>query len=227
MSTAAADRAVILSRIRESLRDVPAGERPEDVEVPRAYNVAVDGEGAADAAAPARDLVALFTERAADYRATVIRTGPDELAAVIAGRLSERAVSRLVAPPGLPAEFLSRANGYEILRDEPPLSVADLDACDAVVTGAALALAVTGTIVLDGGVGQGRRALTLLPDYHLCVVRADQIVADITVAVRRLDPTRPLTLISGPSATSDIENTRVEGVHGPRTLDIIVLEARD
>ena len=226
MSAAAADRAVILSRIRDALRDVPADERPEDVEVPRAYNVVADGDGAADVA-PAGDLVALFTERAADYRATVIRTGPDELAAVIASRLSERAVSRLVAPPGLPAEFLSQANGYEILRDEPQLSVADLDACDAVVTGAALALAVTGTIVLDGDLGQGRRALTLLPDYHLCIVRADQIVADITVAVHRLDPTRPLTLISGPSATSDIENTRVEGVHGPRTLDIIVLEARD
>lgn len=225
MSAAAVDRAVILGRIREALRDVPAGERPQDVEVPRAYNVAADGSGDA-AAMPDRDLVELFAERAADYRAAVIRTSPGELPAVIAARLSERAVSRLVAPPGLPAEFLSRANGHEILSDEPPLSVADLDACGAVVTGAALALAVTGTIVLDGGLGQGRRALTLLPDYHLCVVRADQIVADITVAVRRLDPTRPLTLISGPSATSDIENTRVEGVHGPRTLDIIVVEAR-
>jgi L-lactate dehydrogenase complex protein LldG len=227
VSTAAgaADRALILGRIHNALLDVPGDEQPEDVEVPRAYHVVSDEGGGEGADAAPSDLVALFAERAADYRAAVVRTGLSDLPAVIARLLGERAVKRLVAPRSLPDEFLSLANGIEILRDEPQLSVADLDACDAVVTGAALAMAATGTIVLDGGPGQGRRAVTLLPDYHLCVVRTDQIVADLTVAVRRLDPTRPLTLISGPSATSDVENTRVEGVHGPRTLDIVLVEA--
>jgi L-lactate dehydrogenase complex protein LldG len=217
MSTSDRDR--VLHGIRAALSDVPAAERPQDVEVPRAYRGGADG-GEGDGAG----LAALFAERAADYRATVIRTGPDALPAVIARLLRERAVTRLVAPPGLPEEYTELAGGCEILRDEPPLSVADLDACDAVVTGAALALAATGTLVLDGGPGQGRRALTLLPDYHLCVVHAGQIVAGLAAAVRRLDPVRPLTLISGPSATSDVENTRVEGVHGPRTLDIVLVD---
>jgi len=109
------------------------------------------------------------------------------------------------------------------LVDEPPLSVAELDQAGGVLTGCALVIAETGTIVLDAGPDQGRRALTLIPDYHLCVVRADQIVGTVPEAIARLDPVRPTTFISGPSATSDIEFNRVEGVHGPRTLDVMIV----
>jgi L-lactate dehydrogenase complex protein LldG len=112
----------------------------------------------------------------------------------------------------------------EVVADTPPLSVDALDALDGVITGCAVGLAETGTIVLDGGAGQGRRVLSLLPDRHLCVIRADQIVQDVPEALARLDPRRPMTWISGPSATSDIELQRVEGVHGPRVLDVVIIE---
>lgn len=225
MTTAGRD--VILGRIRSALRDVPAGERPEDVDVPREYERShADG-----------DLADLFAERVEHYRATVTRTTEAELPSAIAEALRRREISRLVVPPGLPEEYLSGLAGTEpaqpgsaprceLLRDDgPPLTVHDLDAAHGVLTTAALAIALTGTIVLDTGPGQGRRALTLLPDYHLCVVRADQIAADVPEALGRLDPSRPLTMVSGPSATSDIENTRVEGVHGPRTLDVLLVAA--
>lgn len=213
------DRDLILARIRRALPDIPDGEQPADVPVPREYQRS-HAEG---------DLVSLFAERATDYRADVTRTDEGNLPAVIARLLARRGIAEILAPPQFPAEWLTdwaalSGATHTVVGDDPPLSVARLDATPGVITTAALAVAETGTIILDGGPGQGRRALTLLPDYHLCIVRADQIAADVPDAVHRLAPTRPTTMISGPSATSDIENTRVEGVHGPRTLEIVIVE---
>nr|MDT0523484.1 LUD domain-containing protein [Streptomyces sp. DSM 41633] len=126
----------------------------------------------------------------------------------------------VVIPADLPIEWVA---GVTTVADTPALSVEQLDRADAVLTGCALGIAATGTIVLDAGPGQGRRALTLVPDHHVCVVRTDQIVDTVPQAFAELTPTRPLTFISGPSATSDIELQRVEGVHGPRTLDVLIV----
>ena len=179
------------------------------------------------------DIAALFAERAADYRAVVERVpepGPAALAAAIAGVLAARAAAvpgPFVVPDGLPAEWLAELpSGITLARDEPPLAAAELDQMSGVVTGCAVAIAETGTIILDHGPGQGRRALTLVPDFHLVVVREDQIAADLADAFARLDPARPHTLISGPSATSDIELIRVEGVHGPRNLHVLLTGLR-
>ncbi|MBV9444578.1 MAG: LUD domain-containing protein [Streptosporangiaceae bacterium] len=181
------------------------------------------------------DIVALFADRAADYRAVVERVPAPEVPAAIACALSPRAhpspstspptsdISRFVVPRGFPSDWLTEVSAdIELASDEPPLSAAELDATAGVITGCAVAIAETGTIILDHGPGQGRRALTLVPDFHLVVVRADQVAADLADAFARLDPSRPHTLISGPSATSDIELIRVEGVHGPRTLHILL-----
>ena len=128
-----------------------------------------------------------------------------------------------MVPDGLPPQWLAGlAAQASLLHDDPALSPRELDRVSAVITGCAVAIAETGTIVLDHGPAQGRRALTLVPDFHLVVVRADQVAADLAEALERLDPSRPLTFISGPSATSDIELIRVEGVHGPRTLHILI-----
>jgi L-lactate dehydrogenase complex protein LldG len=167
------------------------------------------------------DIVGLFAERAADYRAVVERVPEADLPAAIARVLSD--VPTLLVPDGLPSQWLEGFLAEDrIVRDDPPLSARELDAIAAVVTGCAAAIAETGTIILDHGPGQGRRALTLMPDFHLVVVRADQVAADLPDAIARLEPTRPHTLISGPSATSDIELIRVEGVHGPRNLHILI-----
>ena len=185
--------------------------------LPRAYRRAHHDPSAAD-------VVALFAERTADYRAVVERVPADGVADAVARVLA--GVSRFVVPDGLPPEWLSGLPGPaagKIVRDDPPLSARELDGIFGVVTGCAVAIAETGTIVLDHGPGQGRRALTLVPDFHLVVVRAGQVAADIADAIARLDPARPHTLISGPSATSDIELIRVEGVHGPRNLHVLVV----
>jgi L-lactate dehydrogenase complex protein LldG len=145
------------------------------------------------------------------------------LPATIASVLTERGASRLAMPSGIPDTWLT---GIEIERvaDDPPLTFGDLDGLDGVITGCAVAIAETGTIVLDAGPDQGRRVLSLLPDLHVCVVMAHQVVGSVPEALERLSPTRPQTWISGPSATSDIELQRVEGVHGPRVLDVVLVE---
>jgi L-lactate dehydrogenase complex protein LldG len=175
----------------------------------------------------AHDIAALFAERVADYRAIVERVPEAGLAAAIARVLAARSAGApgpFVVPEELPAGWLAELPGeITLVRDEPPLPAAKLDRLSGVLTGCAVAIAETGTIILDHSLGQGRRALTLVPDFHLVVVREDQIAADLADAFARLDPARPHTLISGPSATSDIELIRVEGVHGPRNLHVLVL----
>lgn len=144
------------------------------------------------------------------------------LADAIASAL--RGVPSVVVPADLDPRWLAATPDVTVLRDDPPLPLAALDRAGAVLTGCAAAIAETGTVILDAGTAQGRRALTLVPDLHVCVVRAEQIVGTVPEAIAALDPRRPLTFISGPSATSDIELSRVEGVHGPRTLRVILLD---
>jgi L-lactate dehydrogenase complex protein LldG len=150
----------------------------------------------------------------------VRRCAPDGIAEAVSALLD--GVPGIVVPPGVPGDWLASYPG-RIARDDG-LTVADLDAPGlAVVTGCAVGIATTGTLVLDAGPDQGRRALTLVPDHHVCVIRTDQIVRGVPAALARIaEPTRPLTFVSGPSATSDIELNRVEGVHGPRRLDVVV-----
>ncbi|MGJ6960328.1 LutC/YkgG family protein [Streptosporangium sp. G11] len=199
----------MLSKIRSAVAGAP------DVEIIRAYRTSP----IPDAPEDLEGAVELLAERVADYRAVVHVVDEAEAATTIAAALARRGAVRLVVPDGLPPEWAPD----DPVTDDPPLSAVELDGVDGVVTGCAVAIAETGTIVLDAGPGQGRRALTLVPDYHLCVVRAGQIVAGVPEAVGRLDPSRPLTWISGPSATSDIELNRVEGVHGPRTLEVVII----
>jgi L-lactate dehydrogenase complex protein LldG len=209
----------ILRRIKVALTDVPVRERPDDVPVAREYRQA-------GGASPA-ELIERFTDRLVDYKARVARVTEEELGRAIAAACVARGVRRLVVPGDLPAHWAPA--DIELLRDTGgALSTEQLDARDGVLTGCALGIAQTGTIMLDGGPAQGRRVLTLLPDYHLCVIRADQIVELVPEAIARLAPAvreqrRPITLISGPSATSDIELSRVEGVHGPRTLEVLIV----
>ncbi|MDT4899252.1 MAG: L-lactate dehydrogenase complex protein LldG [Pseudonocardiales bacterium] len=194
-------REEILARIRTALID-----RPAPAPVPRDYR---RGGGAGD--------VDLFVERVEDYRATVHRTDAQSVAATITSALAARGITRVVVPDGFPDDWLPQ---IELVRE--PVDVTTLDDVSAVITTCRVAIAETGTIVLDAGPGMGPRALTLVPDYHLVVVTADQVRALVPDAVAALDATRPLTWVSGPSATSDIELQRVEGVHGPRTLDVVL-----
>lgn len=195
----------ILARIRSAPRPaVPA--------VPRDY----------ERARAVPDPAGLFVERVADYRAVVHRVSEAELSARIRRCLAARSVFDMVVPTDVPRSW--RVDGVGWRSDEPPLRPAEVDEADGVLTGCAVAIAETGTVVLDAGPTQGRRLLTLVPDYHLCVVPVDRIEVSVPQALRRLDPQRPLTFISGPSATSDIELDRVEGVHGPRSLELLVVD---
>ena len=206
-------RDAVLGRIRAGLRDVPAGERPDDVAIPRGYARGLPLEAA--------ERLDLFAERVAEYRATVHRVAEEaELAAALAAACERHGARRLAVAPGVPADW--RAAGVDWL-DDDGLDHAALDAADGVLTGCAAGIALTGTIVLDAGERSGRRALTLLPDLHLCVVEAEQVAGTLAEALERVRPPRPITFVSGPSATSDIELNRVEGVHGPRRLEVFLV----
>jgi L-lactate dehydrogenase complex protein LldG len=207
----------ILGRIRAALADVPASERPGDVAVTRDYRRTDERSG--------DQLVALFAERVSDYHARVQRVTAAGLSAAIARACSEPRLDTLTVPPGLPEAWLPA--GVKIVRDEA-LSAGELDHVDGALTGCAAAIAETGTIVLDGGPLSGRRALTLVPDHHICVVAAEQIHGQIAealgaVAAAVTERHAPITLVSGPSASSDIELERVEGVHGPRHLTVLIV----
>ena len=194
----------------------PANLRYEDIT--REYRTTSDASAAA--------LTELLIDRLVDYRALVRQCSVDDLGATIAHALEERGARTVVVPAGLDPSWTAglAAEMLTDLSDGEPLSVSQLDHVDGVITGCATAIAETGTLILDSSPGQGRRVLTLIPDYHLCVVFQDQICADVPQGLARLTSTRPLTMISGPSATSDIELNRVEGVHGPRTLEVIIVQ---
>jgi L-lactate dehydrogenase complex protein LldG len=208
-------REEVLARIRTALaRSGDAAPAPEGA----AYRID-DGRSAAEHADR-------FAERAAEYRARLHRVEAPNLAEAVARVLAERRVATLVVPADVPAPWLSRLSGIAVNHDRG-LSVAAVAKCDAALTGVALAIAETGSVVLDCGPAQGRRLLSLLPDCHVCVVMAHQVVGTVPQAIRRLESAardgRPITFVSGPSATSDIELDRVEGVHGPRNLEILLV----
>ncbi|MFJ2397824.1 lactate utilization protein C [Streptomyces sp. NPDC087843] len=209
-------RELILGRVRRALADVPRDDTPYEQAVPRGYLRAHGDRSVAQT-------VDLLAENLADYRALVHRCAAGELAATVAGLLAAHGSASVVVPAGLDETWLA-ATEVTRVPDRAEDTAADLDRVDSVVTGCALAIAETGTLVLDGGPDQGRRRITLVPDHHICVVRVPgQVVSSVPQALERLDPARPLTWISGPSATSDIELDRVEGVHGPRTLEVVLV----
>ncbi|MFD5568531.1 MULTISPECIES: LutC/YkgG family protein [Streptomyces] len=206
----------VLGRVRRALATAPDDDTPYEQAIARGYlrrHADLGVEGTVD----------LLAENLADYRAIVHRCALDELPGTL-GRLLELRGSRSVlVPPGLPESWLAGVATTRVddRADDTPHA---LDRVDSVVTGCAVAVAETGTIVLDGSPDQGRRRITLVPDHHICVVRVpDQVVPSVPEALERLAPARPLTWISGPSATSDIELDRVEGVHGPRTLEVVLV----
>lgn len=206
-------REEILGRLRHATADVTtrAGARGEPP------FIAVESPGA-------EETLDLFAENVADYRATVVRCTEADVPHEVAAALARARAHTVVVPGGLDAGWVAPlAEAGLRLVDDEALTADQLDGIDAVVTAARVGIATTGTIVLDHTPDQGRRALTLVPDQHVCVIRADQVVHDVPHAVALLDPSRPLTWVSGPSATSDIELNRVEGVHGPRTLDVIIV----
>jgi L-lactate dehydrogenase complex protein LldG len=210
-------RSEVLRRIRAAKGGVASAEAV------RAGWSGIDRRYRREATRSREAVLELLEDRLRDYDARVVRVGHAEVAEGAARMLGEREVRRMVVPAGLMAEWLP--NGVEFVVDEG-LAAVELDAVDGVMTGATLAIAETGTVVLQNVAGQGRRAVTLVPDYHLCVVRVEDVVETVPEAIARLQPTAGLatTFVSGPSATADIEMTRIKGVHGPRFLDVILVE---
>jgi L-lactate dehydrogenase complex protein LldG len=213
-------REEILARVRAALADVPAAERPEDVAVARDYRRAGDRSP--------EQLIERLEGRLRDYGATVRHATPDTVDAALAEACRELNLRRVVAPPAAAARW--RPAGVELIEDDG-LSPHELDQLDGVITGCAAAIAETGTLILDGDGVCGRRAITLVPDHHICVVGADQVVELVPEGIARVAPSvtergLPVTLISGPSATSDIELSRVDGVHGPRHLVVVMVSER-
>lgn len=206
----------ILGRVRRALADVPRDDTPYGRAVARDYLNEHGGR-------TVEETVDLLAENLADYRAIVHRCDAAGLAGVVAGLLTARGASSVLVPPGLDEGWLA-ATEVTRVADRAESTPRELDLVDSVVTACAVAVAETGTLVLDGSPDQGRRRITLVPDHHICVVRVpEQVVSSVPRALARLDPARPLTWISGPSATSDIELDRVEGVHGPRTLEVVLV----
>lgn len=249
-------REEILARVRAAVADVtsapahldtataasstgPASDTTSDTASDTASGTASGTAGAAgpDAAgdlAPRTrtdraEWLALFAENVADYRATVVPAVPDTVGSAVVDALRAVGCRSVVVPTGLEPDWQhTLSEAFTVVAEADAATHVELDGIDAVVTSAAVGIATTGTIVLDHTAGQGRRELTLVPDTHVCVVRASQVVPDVPDAVARLRPDvdagpRPLTWVSGPSATSDIELQRVEGVHGPRTLVVVLV----
>lgn len=200
-------REELLGRVRR------ASANAHPVCVPRAYRRAGEGH--------AVDLIDLLVERLRDYGAGVAACHDEDVASVVQAAIDRHKARHALVPAGMPERWLPLRTPIE--HDLPHKTAAELDAVDAVVTTCVLAIAETGTIVLDTGAGMGRRALTLVPDMHVVLVRSADIVLGVPEALARLDPAHPLTWISGPSATSDIELDRVEGVHGPRRLEVVLV----
>jgi L-lactate dehydrogenase complex protein LldG len=208
---------VMLERIRNAIKDVPVTERSEDVPLNRTYRSSTG----------ASNLLELTAERIAEYRARVEIVTADKVVSSIRASLERQGIKRLIVPHDLPEDW--KPKGFELLEESTNLlEHSELEHADGVLTGCTLAVAETGTLVLDHARGQGRRALTLIPDFHLCILLESQIVDNLPAAMKALEPSvragRPLTFISGPSATSDIELSRVEGVHGPRTLEVLIVK---
>ncbi|MFF9594036.1 lactate utilization protein C [Streptomyces sp. NPDC014646] len=202
-------RETVLGRIRDALTLAPVQDTPVD----RAYRTG--------RTLPDDERLALFTDRLVDYKAEVRTCTADRTAATVTEALREHDARRIGVPAGLDTSWLGTYDG-EVRVDSTDLPAPRLDALDGVVTASAAGCAETGTIFLDGSPDQGRRALSLVPDLHVCVVDLSAVEVGVPEAVARLVPDRPTTLISGPSATSDIELERVEGVHGPRTLVVVI-----
>lgn len=209
----------VLRRVRAAIADVAEPDPAADVPVTWVYGRPLGTV----------DVLADFVEKVEDYKAGISRCRPDEVPAAVVAALASFDVTSVVLPAGIPPEWTDAVEGagIEVRRDDPPLTSQQLNGTDAVVTTAAVGMADSGTIALDHGPGQGRRALTLLPDVHVCVIAADQVVSDVPEGIARLAPglraRRPVTWLSGGSATSDIELDRVEGVHGPRHLAVVLV----